>query len=48
VLVVPQQRGIHAAHEAFDEHGNLKDPTQQAAIEAIAQRLVDLARRHID
>jgi NAD(P)H-dependent FMN reductase len=48
VLVVPQQRGIHAAHVAFDEHGRLKDPAQQAAIEAIAARLVDLVRRHAD
>jgi NAD(P)H-dependent FMN reductase len=48
VLVVPQQRGIGAAHMAFDDAGRLKDPAQQAAIEAIAQRLVDLARRHID
>jgi chromate reductase, NAD(P)H dehydrogenase (quinone) len=48
VLVVPQQQGINAAHEAFDEHGKLKDPAQQAAIEAIAERLVDLVRRHAD
>ena len=48
VLVVPQQRGINAAHTAFDEDGRLKDPAQQAAIEAIAQRLVDLVRRHVD
>jgi hypothetical protein len=46
--VVPQQRGINAAHAAFDEHGRLKDPEQQAAIEAIAARLVDLVRRHAD
>jgi chromate reductase, NAD(P)H dehydrogenase (quinone) len=48
VLVVPQQRGIHAADKAFDEEGRLKDPAQQAAIEAIAQRLVDLIRRHAE
>jgi chromate reductase, NAD(P)H dehydrogenase (quinone) len=48
VLVVPQQRGINAAQTAFHEDGRLKDPTQQAAIEAIAHRLVDLARRHLD
>jgi chromate reductase len=48
VLVVPQQRGIHAAHVAFDEDGRLKDPAQQAAIEAIAARLIDLVRRHAD
>jgi chromate reductase len=48
VLVVPQQRGINAAHTAFHDDGRLKDPAQQAAIEAIAQRLVDLVRRHVD
>jgi chromate reductase, NAD(P)H dehydrogenase (quinone) len=48
VLVVPQQRGVAEAHVAFDEHGRLKDPAQQAAIEAIARRLVDLIRRHVD
>jgi chromate reductase, NAD(P)H dehydrogenase (quinone) len=48
VLVVPQQRGINAAHQAFDEEGRLKDPAQRAAIEAIAGRLVDLIRRHAD
>jgi hypothetical protein len=33
---------------AFDDEGRLKDSTQQAAIEAIAARLVDLVRRHLD
>lgn len=46
VLVIPQQRAIDAAHVAFGEDGRLKDPPQQAAIEAIAARLVDLVRRH--
>jgi chromate reductase, NAD(P)H dehydrogenase (quinone) len=48
VLVVPQQRGIDAAHMAFAEDGRLKDPAHQTAIEAIAARLVDLVRRHAD
>jgi NAD(P)H-dependent FMN reductase len=48
VLVVPQQRGINAAHTAFHDDGRLQDPEQQAAIEAIAQRVVDLVRRHLD
>jgi hypothetical protein len=33
---------------AFSEDGRLKDAAQQAAIEAIAARLVDLVRRHLD
>jgi chromate reductase len=48
VLVVPQQRGINAADTAFYDDGRLKDPAQQAAIEAIVRRLVDLVRRHFD
>jgi NAD(P)H-dependent FMN reductase len=48
VLVVPQQRAIGAAGTAFDDAGRLKDPAQQAAIEAIAARVVDLVRRHQD
>jgi chromate reductase, NAD(P)H dehydrogenase (quinone) len=48
VLVVPQQRGIDAAHMAFGGDGRLKDPEHQAAIEAISARLVDLVRRHAD
>jgi chromate reductase, NAD(P)H dehydrogenase (quinone) len=48
VLVIPQQRAIDAAHTAFGEDGRLKDPAHQAAIEAVAARLVDLVRRHAD
>jgi chromate reductase len=48
VLVVPQQRALGGASTAFGEDGRLKDPAQQAAIEAIAARVVDLVRRHAD
>ena len=48
VLVIPQQRALGGAHMAFGEDGGLKDATQQAAIETIAARVVDLVRRHAD
>jgi NAD(P)H-dependent FMN reductase len=47
VLVIPQQRAVGGGAAAFGEDG-LKDPAQQAAIEAIAARVVDLVRRHAD
>lgn len=48
VLVIPQQRSVGGGLAAFGEDGRLKDPAQQAAIEAIAARVVDLVRRHAD
>jgi NAD(P)H-dependent FMN reductase len=47
VLVIPQQRAVGGGTTAFGEDG-LKDPAQQAAIDAIAARVVDLVRRHAD
>jgi chromate reductase, NAD(P)H dehydrogenase (quinone) len=43
VLVVPEQLAISKANEAFDESGNLKDEKQQAGIEKIAKRVVEVA-----
>jgi len=43
VIVLPDQLAISKAHEAFQEDGTLKDPKQQAAVEAIASRLVGVA-----
>lgn len=40
VTVIPDQLAIVKAHEAFNEDGTLKDPKQQAAVEAIAARVV--------
>ncbi len=48
VLVIPQQRSVGGGLAAFGDDGRLKDPAQQAAIEAIAARVVDLVRRHAD
>jgi chromate reductase, NAD(P)H dehydrogenase (quinone) len=45
VLVIPEQRAVGRAGEAFDDAGGLKDPDQQAAVEAIGARVADLLRR---
>jgi chromate reductase len=39
VIVLPAQVAVPKAHEAFDTEGKLKDPKQQASIEAIARDL---------
>ena len=39
VLVLPDQRAISQAHEAFNDDGTLKDPKQQDAIEQIGAKL---------
>lgn len=39
VLVLPEQTAIPLAHEAFDDHGNLKDPAKQKEVEAIGAKL---------
>ena len=40
VIVLPDQAAIPKAHEAFDTAGKLKDPKQQATIEALGRDLV--------
>jgi chromate reductase, NAD(P)H dehydrogenase (quinone) len=42
VLVLPDQKVIGAANQAFDENGNLKDELQQAAISQLGSRLVNV------
>jgi NAD(P)H-dependent FMN reductase len=44
-LVIPQQKGIPHAHQAFDEQGALTDEKQAAAVRDIAQVLVDVTRK---
>jgi NAD(P)H-dependent FMN reductase len=43
VLVIPDQRAISQAHEAFDEQGNLTNERDQSAIKAIGRRVAELA-----
>src|ERR1043166_25662 len=42
-LVIPEQIAVANAAEAFDEMDNLKDPSDAAAMTAMARRLVELA-----
>jgi chromate reductase, NAD(P)H dehydrogenase (quinone) len=39
VLVLPDQKAIGNAHQAFDEHGNFKDRSQQESIEQLGHQL---------
>lgn len=45
VLVIPEQRAISAAHEAFDGDGKLKDDGHRKAIEAIGARVAVVTRQ---
>ena len=44
-IVVPNQAAIAHAAEAFTETGQLKDPRQQAQVEAVIEQLLRLAAR---
>ncbi len=48
VLVIPEQRAISRAAEAFDAQGRLKDPDQQSAVEAVGARLTEIVRKLAD
>lgn len=45
VHVLHQQATISAAHEAFDEHGKLKNPSFQKQVDAVAQELVRILNK---
>ncbi|MCX7890964.1 MAG: NAD(P)H-dependent oxidoreductase [Burkholderiales bacterium] len=45
VLVIPEQFALPRAHEAFDAAGALADAKQQATVNGIARRLVEVAAR---
>ena len=42
VIVIPDQKAIPAAYQAFDDAGNLKDEKQQAAVVAIGAKLAEI------
>lgn len=42
VIVLPDQIAVSKANEAFDADGRLKDPKQQAAVEAIGARVAQV------
>jgi NAD(P)H-dependent FMN reductase len=45
VLVLPEQLAISQAYGAFEADGSLKDSRQNASLEAITRRLVELVRK---
>jgi chromate reductase, NAD(P)H dehydrogenase (quinone) len=45
VLVLPEQKAIGNAHQAFDENGNLKDRSQQESIEQLGHKLVTMTAK---
>jgi chromate reductase len=47
MVVVPNRVGIARAHEAFDEHGALKDPVQRSALEQLGAATARFAQRLI-
>ena len=47
VLVLPDQKAIPSAFQAFDEEGKLKDQKQQEAVEELGSKLVNLLTKII-
>lgn len=45
VLVVPNQIAIAAAHQAFNEAGDLVDQDKQAAVKALGAQIADISTR---
>lgn len=45
VLVLPDQKAIGNAHQAFDEHGKLKDESQQESILQLGSKLVNVTAK---
>lgn len=45
VTVIPEQKAIPNAYQAFDEQGNLKDEKQVQGVQAIAQKLADVTAK---
>lgn len=44
-IVVPEQKSISAAHEAFDENGKLKSSRDRDAVERVGARVVEVASK---
>lgn len=47
VLVLPEQKAISSAFQAFDEEGKLKDPKQQEAVEQLGSKLARILAKII-
>ncbi len=48
VLVIPQQRAVPRAHEAFADGGSLSDETLQIDVTALGTRLAELLAKLVD
>jgi chromate reductase, NAD(P)H dehydrogenase (quinone) len=48
MIVIPEQKSISAAYEAFDESGNLKEERQRQEVQAIAAQLVKVTAKLIE
>ena len=47
VLVLPEQKAISSAFQAFDEEGKLKDPKQQEAVQQLGSKVATLLAKII-
>lgn len=45
VIVIPEQKAIPGAYQAFDENGNLKDEKQTQGVQAIANQLATVTAK---
>jgi NAD(P)H-dependent FMN reductase len=45
VIVIPEQKAISGAYQAFDEQGQLKDEKQIQAVQAVAQKLAEVTAK---
>lgn len=45
MIVIPEQKAIPQAHQAFDKQGNLKDDATRTAVESVVLRLVEVTGR---
>src|SRR5258706_3916306 len=46
VILLPDQTAISKSFEALDDKGQLKDPKQQASVEAIGEKLAKFTAKH--
>jgi hypothetical protein len=45
VLVLPDQKAIGSAHQAFDENDNLKDESQRIAVRQLGDKLASVTAK---
>jgi hypothetical protein len=45
--VLPEQKAISSAFQAFDEEGKLKDPKQQEAVQQLGSKVATLLAKII-